>query len=121
MQILVRFVILHSREQDGTNCPQRSYKLALESGPNDSYALYNYACFLSRRKNDGAAAITLLRKAVALNKEDADALGELAYLEWQVMKDIEGARKRFADALRVAPEHGLNKGKFAQFVKINGS
>lgn len=76
--------------------------------------------FLSRRKKDGSAAIALLRRALEVNAEDADALGELAYLEWQVLKDVESARKHFADAMRVAPEHGLNRGKLAQFVKVNG-
>ena len=77
---------------------------------------YNYANLLKHARRDYESSERHYRRAIQLDENHADALGNLANLLADVHNKYDDAESFYRRAVRVDPKHADNIGNYADFM-----
>ncbi|KAL8223135.1 hypothetical protein R6Q57_020534 [Mikania cordata] len=92
------------------------YQNMIESNPNNSLILSNYARYLKEVRGDVLKAEEYCSRAILANPNDATALSMYADLIWETKKDASRAQGYFDQAIKASPDDCYVMASYARFL-----
>ncbi|KAL9230183.1 hypothetical protein vseg_005569 [Gypsophila vaccaria] len=96
------------------------YQIGLLQEPNNTLLLANYAQFLCLVSRDYDRAEECFKRAIQLDRSDAEVASLYANFLWVVRNDLWGAEERFQQAVAAEPDNSYHASKYASFLWSTG-
>ncbi|KAK9742370.1 hypothetical protein RND81_03G167600 [Saponaria officinalis] len=96
------------------------YQIGLLHEPNNTLLLSNYAQFLCLVSRDYDRAEECYKRAIQLDRTDAEVASLYANFLWVIRKDLWGAEERFQQAVAAEPDNSYHASKYASFLWSTG-
>lgn len=97
---------------------EKIYQKGLNTHPNDTDIIGDYAVFIEDELNDYDKAEELYRKAIELRPEDADFIGDYALFLENIRMDYDKSEELYKKAIGLDPKGANNIGNYAIFSKV---